>query len=74
MLKWVKILSVCTHRCYGRHGVIMVLLNIVSTNLFFNLKHNVVSLPDATSCDNRNSKRKDIVKELTFLNCRIINF
>ena len=38
-------LSLCTHRCYGRHNVSRKSVSI--------LLHGVISLPDVMSCDKR---------------------
>ena len=46
--KNVIILSLCTHRCYGRHNVSRKSVNNCGLSI---LLHGVFSLPDPTSYD-----------------------
>ena len=48
--KNVIILSLCTQRCYGRHNVSR---KSITTSVLQILLHGVISLPDATSYDNK---------------------
>ena len=57
-LKNVIILSLCTQRSYGR---ITFPLNLLTTCGLSILLHGIISLPDATSCDNNSNDYNNVI-------------